>query len=96
MGSLTSRPELPQVQQPVIITVPSYSYTPDSSVSTASDTSSSGTETTATDDEIKAQAREQNLLRRARGTVSTVLTGLNGILSQGASSSSSRKTLLGE
>lgn len=39
--------------------------------------------------------REQNLLRRARGTLGTVMTGFRGLLAQ-SDPSGQRKSLLGE
>ena len=93
MGSLTSRPELPQAQQPVIYTLPSTA--PPAAVTPPAPADSNAPGPAPTDDEVAAQAREQSLLQRSRGRLGTVLTGLNGILSQ-AVSPGARKTLLGE
>lgn len=91
MGSLTSRPDIPQVKSPVVITVPSVTPVIDSPQS-----SGTGGEAPAqTDEAIKAKAREDSLLSRSRGGFSMILTGLGGILSD-AAASPVRKTLLGE
>lgn len=48
-------------------------------------------------EELSAEARKGNLLRRSRGRFGTILTGFRGFLSPHESSSdNSRKTLLGE
>jgi len=96
MGSLTSRPELPPVQPPVIVTLPpAPSPAP---VATPVQTAGSATETaegagTGTE-EAQRLAREDNLLRRGRGHLGTILTGFNGVLSDAIAPV--RKTLLGE
>lgn len=87
MGSLTSRPELPQVQQPVIISGPSPSVF-------APPPTSAGAAPEPADEQATQKAREESLLQRSRGRIGTVLTGFNGILSQTVTPA--RKTLLGE
>lgn len=108
MGSLTSRPKVPQMQQqPVIVTVPSYMPPPTSAAPApavfAPEASAPGDvalapalpgSAPAGKEEAQRLAREDNLLRRARGRMGTVLTGLSGLLSQAAPVA--RKTLLGE
>lgn len=111
MGSLTSRPSIPQVQQqPVFISVPAAAPpppppanqgaavvppgAPDTSFGAGADTAGSGAAGTPTE-ESQRLAREDNLLRRSRGRLGTVLTGFSGILSQ-AAGQAGRKTLLGE
>ena len=90
MGSLISKPKSPPSPQVVYVPAPK----PVADTITA-DTSSAETETPKTDDEIQAEAREQNLLRRTRGRLGTILTGFRGILSP-ASAAPARKSLLGE
>ncbi|MCB9996624.1 MAG: hypothetical protein H6869_09330 [Rhodospirillales bacterium] len=109
MGSLASRPQIPQVQQqPVIVTIPAADYysapaaTSSSTASTASNQGAADTsaatdtaaETGTGSEEATRLAREDNLLRRSRGRLGTVLTGFSGVLSQAARAG--RKTLLGE
>lgn len=50
-----------------------------------------------TDEEAAAETRQQNLLRRSRGTLGTILTGFRGFLNPSdETTSGGRKTLLGE
>lgn len=50
-----------------------------------------------TDEEVAAETRQQNLLRRSRGTLGTILTGFRGFLNPSdETATSGRKTLLGE
>ncbi len=110
MGSLTSRPNIPQAQQPVVVTVPAAAPAPATqNAATASPAASTAApvkaneETPAADtasdtpvsEAAQREAREQSLLRRSRGRFGTVLTGFTGLLSQ-TSGQSGRKTLLGE
>lgn len=111
MGSLTSRPELPQVrQQPVFIAMPSspvQTVAPPPAVSEAPaapnpETSATGSNSNSTapaegtgNEEAQRLAREDNLLRRSRGRLGTVLTGFGGLLSDTVRGAA-RKTLLGE
>lgn len=85
MGSLASRPKTPAVQPVQYVYVPTASsYTPTTPT----------TPTTPADDDVQANARNQNLLERRRGRLGTVLTSFRGLLNDGASGA--RKTLLGE
>lgn len=86
MGSLTSRPKGASQRSSQIVYVP----TP----TTTSDTSSSGTETTA-DPTVIAKERAENVLRRSRSALGLVMTGFRGILS-GNGTTPQRKSLLGE
>ncbi len=106
MGSLTSRPKVPQVQQPVFVSVPAVAPSspppPPISVSTpVTQSISSAPDSTATavegssEEQTQSKARADNLLRRSRGRLGTVLTGFSGFLSQNAAPSA-RKSLLGE
>lgn len=85
MGSISSRPPAPTtrvvyVQQPAT-TTPSVS-------------SASEQDTGPSQEEVAAQSRRENLLRRSRGRFGTVLSGFRGVFtSQG---NSTGKTLLGE
>ena len=87
MGSLASRPKTPAVQ-PV-----QYVYVPTAS-SYSSTTANTPTPATPSDDDVQANARNQNLLERRRGRLGTVLTSFRGLLNDGVSGA--RKTLLGE
>lgn len=50
-----------------------------------------------TDEEMAAETRQENLLRRSRGTLGTILTGFRGFLNPSdEATSGGRKTLLGE
>lgn len=95
MGSVTSRPKMPQApSMPVIYTVPSAP--PPATVAIDGDNQNAGGENAAQKDEAaRAQAREKNLLTRSRGAAGTILTGFRGLLSQQAGAQG-RKNLLGE
>ena len=84
MGSISSRPKTPE---PQVVYVPATSSTPTVSTSTDDDS-------TPTTEERARETRTQNLLQRNRGRFGTILNGFRGVLS--TSSSSQRKTLLGE
>lgn len=86
MGSISSRPKVPE---PQVVYVPATPSTP--SVSTT--TEGSG-DSTSTSEERARETRTQNLLQRNRGRLGTILSGFRGVLN--ASNSSQRKTLLGE
>lgn len=90
MGSLASRPKVPDVQ-PV-----QYVYVPPASSVTTSTPKSSNTPITETpsDSDVQASARTSNLLERRRGRLGTVLTSFRGLLNDTVSGA--RKTLLGE
>ncbi len=92
MGSLASRPKVPDAQPVQYVYVPASTYTAPASTS---DTSG-GTTTppAATDAEVQASARSANLLERRRGRLGTVLTSFRGLLNDTVSGA--RKTLLGE
>ncbi|MBL8639804.1 MAG: hypothetical protein JNK24_05560 [Alphaproteobacteria bacterium] len=84
MGSLTARPKAPKPQ------VIYYTPTP---------TATSGTVTTTAQAQAEAASEENRaatIARRNRGLMGTVLTTLNGFLSDSATSAPARKTLLGE
>lgn len=80
MGSLSSSAKAPS---PQVVYAPAPSITSDKA-SEADDS-----------DAVAAKAREDSLLRRARGRLGTVATSLQGFLSEG-DKSEKRKTLLGE
>ncbi len=82
MGSLSSSAKAPTPQQQAV-----YVPTP----------SSTTTDSSSTDDNAStaAKSREDNLLRRTRGRLGTISTGLNGFLSE-LNKTDKRKTLLGE
>jgi hypothetical protein len=81
MGSLTSRPKAASQQQIV--------YTPTET------TTASSSESTEADPAVIAKARAENVLRRSRSALGTVLTSFRGILS-GNGNAPQRKSLLGE
>lgn len=91
MGSLTSRPKAPAASAPQII------YYPTASGTGSGTTSASQNEP---DPAELAKTRAENVARRSRGLMGTVLTTLNGFLSDSATSDTTpgpaRKTLLGE
>jgi len=103
MGSLASKPKAPAVrQQPVIVTVPSAVSTPvaaqpvpTSSSSAVSAPATGGEAAEQSEETLQAQARGAGLLSRKRGSLSTILTGFRGVLSD-SGTASQRKTLLGE
>lgn len=82
MSSVTPRPKAPQVVY--------YQPTPAAAPPPA-DTGPSEAEKAETIN----KEREKNLLRRARGTIGTVLSGFRGLLSA-SEQSGQRKSLLGE
>lgn len=95
MGRIFSPPK-PKASSPQVI------YYPQTSAATAASTSSSATTAadTAADSQTKTESdvsteRAENILRRNRSRLGTVLTSFRGILSQGTLSAP-RKTLLGE
>lgn len=81
MGSLTSRPKAASQQQ--IVYVPAETPEP------------STTETTEADPTVIAKARAENVLRRSRSALGTVLTSFRGVLSNNGNTPQ-RKSLLGE
>jgi hypothetical protein len=80
MGSLTSRPKVSTVQS-----TPAQSLPTTETVTTITEASPEET----------AKARVENVLRRSRSTIGTVLTSFKGILNEN-SSAPLRKSLLGE
>ena len=96
MGSLASRPKVPDVQPVQYIYVPPATSTPTPTTPVNTGNTPTGTTTTPapTEEEVKANARSQNLLERRRGTFSTVLTSFRGLLNDTVNGA--RKTLLGE
>jgi hypothetical protein len=84
MGSLSSRPKVPSAPQVVYVPQPT---TPTSSPDPV--------DTVTNSEAVSKEAREENLLRRSRGTAGTVLTGFRGLL-ETIGGNQSRKTLLGE
>ena len=81
MGSINSRSSTPAVQS----YIPASPTTPTVEVVPVK-----------TDEEISTEARTENLLRRSRGRLGTILTGFRGFLDSSKDKSSERKTLLGE
>jgi hypothetical protein len=92
MGSLTSRPKVPSVPQIQTVYVPAPAAT-----SVATPVTQAPSSATPDDAPVPTPetARQQSLLGRSRGRLSTVLTGFRGILDD-STRSSGHKTLLGE
>lgn len=94
MGSLTSRPKLPNVQQqPQIIYMPTPVTQP--VITPTVPTTPSGEGNTKPNTTEQIATREKNLLTASRGRLGTVTTSFRGLLGL-ASGSGTRKTLLGE
>lgn len=92
MGSLASRPKVPDVQP---VSPVQYVYVP--AATTAAPvvpTTPIDTPDTPTDEDVQASTRAANLLERRRGRLGTVLTSFRGLLND--TMSGARKTLLGE
>lgn len=105
MGSLASRPKVPSYSaSPQVVYVPAPTASSPSTTNTSTSQSAggsnvdAGTDSTQVTSEVAKEVREDNLLRRSRGRLSTVLTGFKGILSDTANTAtnSQRKSLLGE
>ena len=89
MGSLASRPKVPQVRTVVVQQPVPQSQTPVKTATPSVD------QPARTDDQIASDVRTDDLLRRSRGRSGTILTSFRGL--QGASEQADgRKTLLGE
>lgn len=96
MGSLTSRPDITPVQQPVFVPVQQPAPQPAPVQNDAATESEAPQEESAEEQERRTQQeRETGLLRRSRGRLGTVLTSFRGLLSDSVKSGQ-RKTLLGE
>lgn len=93
MGSLASRPKVPDIQPVQYVYMPT---SPATTVTTPAATNGGSDTTTPppTDEEVQAGARNANLLERRRGRLGTVLTSFRGLLSDTVDGA--RKTLLGE
>ena len=85
MGSISGRAKAPSQPVQQIVYVP----TPDTPATTTTPT-----ETQPTAEET-LQQRAENVLRRSRSQLGTILTGFKGVLEQN-DLAASRKTLLGE
>ena len=94
MGSITSRPSVPT--QPQIVYVPAPAVKTATQSQTVSNTAQDETEqdNTQSDSQIASEVRRENLLRRDRGRLGTILSGFRGFFT--SSESNTRKTLLGE
>lgn len=91
MGSITSRPRVPQVQT---VYVPQYTAPAVAAVAQpVAENGSADAEQSAQD---AVETREDGLLRRNRGRYGTVSTSFRGLLSAAADRDDGRKTLLGE
>lgn len=90
MGSLTSRPKAASapVSAPQVVYVPAVS-------STNSNPASSSPDPAEVDETVTAAQRAENVLRRSRSRLGTVLTSFRGILTP-SDVGTQRKNLLGE
>ncbi len=91
MGSRSITPRAPT--QPQIVYVPQNTST--ETTVESSNTSSEAEDTTVLTDEQKSENRTQNLLRRDRSRIGTILSGFRGVLGL-SDEAPSRKSLLGE
>lgn len=89
MGSITKAPTAPAAPQPV------YYYVPSPPPPPPPPPSNNGTGDDPAAPPAGKPAREQNLLRRDRGRLGTILSGFRGILGL-STNTPARKTLLGE
>jgi len=85
MGSITSKPKAPTV-----ITVPAAPVVTTPTVTTTEPTN------TQTDEEVRAEGRQNSLLRRSRGRLGTIATSFRGLLVNDNDTTTQAKTLLGE
>lgn len=92
MGSITSHPAIPAAAQTVYVPV----YTPTSTTTPAAITTTTDNSTSAPEPSTAASVKNNNLLERSRGVLSTVVTGFRGLLSDTNNDAPQRKTLLGE
>lgn len=89
MGSLTKRPKIPKQVMPA----PTIQYLP----APAPSESTPSSQEQATEEERRAEARKESLLRRTRGRLGTVFTGFRGLLNPNdGAEAQGRKSLLGE
>ncbi|HRQ60869.1 MAG TPA: hypothetical protein PLO23_05090 [Alphaproteobacteria bacterium] len=98
MGSLTSRPKVPQQSAPQVVYVPQPVYsapapTPSYTPPPASATTPAPTPQ-PTEEEQRSEARAQSLLTRDRSRYGTVTTSFRGLLN--LATGGATKTLLGE
>lgn len=93
MGSLISKPKAPK---PIIITSPvsvPVASSPPAEEGVPLETEESGKQQDA--DEGAVATKSENLLKRSRGRLGTILTSFRGVLSDGAQGAA-QKSLLGE
>lgn len=97
MGSLSSRPKVPANTAPQVVFVPSSTNTGTVAASASSQSTGGDTGSAAEGNDAgnSAESRTESLLRRNRGRLGTVLTGLSGVLNP-VRSEGQKKTLLGE
>ncbi len=111
MGSLTSRPKVPQTIQPQVVYVPAtppstpvnvtsssgggFISSPVPTTPTTDNSIDTGNETPNVANNSDTEVRITNLLRRNRGLSGTIQTGFRGLLGSN-DLVPQRKTLLGE
>lgn len=91
MGSITSHPVIPAAAQTVYVPV----YTPAATATTPATTTTDNSASTP-DTSTAGSVKNNSLLERSRGVLSTVVTGFRGLLSDTNNNVPQRKTLLGE
>lgn len=89
MGSLTSRPKAASAP----VSAPQVVYVP--AVSSTSSNPASSPDSAEVDETVTAAQRAENVLRRSRSRLGTVLTSFRGILTP-SDVGTQRKNLLGE
>lgn len=92
MGSITSHPAIPAAAQTVYVPV----YTPATPATTTPAASTTDNSASIPDTSTASSVKNNSLLERSRGVLSTVVTGFRGLLSDTNSNTPQRKTLLGE
>ena len=98
MGSLTSKPKAPASYAPapqVVYYTPAPAPAPSASAPAPATPTPDTSQPAPVSDETKSAVRAENLLKRSRSRLGTILTGFTGILSQ-SDLVPQRKTLLGE
>jgi hypothetical protein len=92
MGSITSHPVIPAAAQTVYVPV----YTPTTTATIPPAAGTTDNSAAPPDTSTASSVKNNSLLERSRGVLSTVVTGFRGLLSDTNSNTLQRKTLLGE
>lgn len=91
MGSLTSRPKAASAP----VSAPQVVYVPAVSSTSSNPAAASSPDPAEVDETVTAAQRAENVLRRSRSRLGTVLTSFRGILNP-SDVGTQRKNLLGE